>query len=425
MRKRPMRITDNLGEASRDRPSDAAPASKTTVLASRANPTAEIPIAWLDRLLFVSVDLPVQAGEHPVVEAMIDALAAILPSYAIGAAWISEAASGRRERVILRRLPETARERLGPTHPSRVFTEFSNEYVSAAGDDAETTLHLASDDADLDPEGSPQVKLIDRAARVIGRALVHARAASAAGAQRSSRRFEKRMIQADKLATFGQLAAGVVHELNNPLTSIVAYSEFLIRQAKDGEGLHDPESLERVRRIGESANRMLRFTRDLVSYARPSTGMAGPVLLHDVIDQAIAFCEHVLSSVGVRVERRYSPAPITVRGVSEQLVQVFVNLLTNACQATSHGAGRVVVATSREGHEPNTKTVVLVADNGAGIAAEHLPHVFVPFFTTKRDRNGTGLGLSIVKSIVESHDGSIRVTSELGKGTEFVIDFRP
>jgi len=69
--------------------------------------------------------------------------------------------------------------------------------------------------------------------------------------------------------------------------------------------------------------------------------------------------------------------------------------------------------------------VVLVADNGAGIAAEHLPHVFVPFFTTKRDRNGTGLGLSIVKSIVESHDGSIRVTSELGKGTEFVIDFRP
>jgi signal transduction histidine kinase len=286
-------------------------------------------------------------------------------------------------------------------------------------------LHVASEDDDLDAESSAAVHLLNRAALVLGRALANARAATAAaaGSQKSARQFEKRMIQAEKLATLGQLAAGVVHELNNPLTSIVAYSEYLIRKAEGAVVMRDGDDVERLRRIHESANWMLRFTRELVSYARPSTGPAGPVALHDVLDQAIAFCEHVLSSSGVRVERRYSREPLTVRGVSEQLVQVFVNLLTNACQAAPSAGGEVALTTAVQAGESNRKVVVAVTDNGAGIAPEHLGSVFVPFFTTKRDRNGTGLGLSIVKNIVENHDGEIRVVSQPGRGTEFVIEF--
>jgi signal transduction histidine kinase len=195
----------------------------------------------------------------------------------------------------------------------------------------------------------------------------------------------------------------------------------LIRKAEAG-GVREAEDVDRLRRIGESANRMLRFTRELVNYARPSSGIPGEVVLHDVIDQAIAFCEHVLAAAHVRVERRYAVEAFRVSGIGEQLVQVFVNLLTNACQAVRHPGGRVVISTERERGETADRIVVGVADDGSGISSEHLPHVFVPFFTTKRDRNGTGLGLSIVKSIIESHDGDVRVQSRVGAGTQFVIE---
>jgi signal transduction histidine kinase len=168
---------------------------------------------------------------------------------------------------------------------------------------------------------------------------------------------------------------------------------------------------------------MLRFTRELVSYARPSSGSLEPVILHSVIDRAIAFCEHVLSAAGMRVERTYASDVLTVRGVSEQLVQVFVNLITNACQAAPASDGRLLVETSCATGERGARTItVVIEDNGTGIASEHLGHVFAPFFTTKGDKNGTGLGLSIVKSIVEGHGGGIRVESRLGLGTRFILE---
>jgi signal transduction histidine kinase len=111
----------------------------------------------------------------------------------------------------------------------------------------------------------------------------------------------------------------------------------------------------------------------------------------------------------------------TLRGANEQLVQVFINLLTNACQAAPEKGGRVVISTS---YDPDLARpiVIEVEDNGGGIAPEHIGHVFAPFFTTKLHKDGTGLGLSIVKSIVEGHDGAIRVESHLGRGTRFIIE---
>jgi signal transduction histidine kinase len=379
-----------------------------------------VPAAWLDRLLVALIDLPITNGERAVVEAVVDAVGGILPSYAVGACLGPEVGSRpASEPLVVKRAPRYANEESGEFDPTRMFPGMSHEYVAGVPGSTGSTFHVASDEHELEPDSSPAVHLVERAAMALGRALRSARSATV---QREDG-LDARMIQADKLATFGQIAAGVVHELNNPLTSIVAYSEYLIRKAAaDGRG--DPEDVERLRRIHESANRMLRFTRDLVSYARPSTGVAGTVVLHEVIDLAIAFCEHVFAASSVRAERRFSPDVGTVRGANEQLVQVFVNLLTNACQAAPERGGRVVIATS---YEPNQlrPIVVEVEDNGSGIAPEHLPHVFAPFFTTKVHKNGTGLGLSIVRSIVDGHDGTIRVESHLGRGTRFLMEFPP
>jgi C4-dicarboxylate-specific signal transduction histidine kinase len=226
------------------------------------------------------------------------------------------------------------------------------------------------------------------------------------------------MVQAEKLASLGQIAAGVVHELNNPLTSIVAYTDWLIR--KQGP-IGDPDSLERLRRIGESASRILRFTRDLVAYARPSSEVPVPVSVHTVIEQALAFCEHVLAQHGARVERHFAEGVPPVRGMHEQLVQVFVNLFTNACHAMPADGGKLVVSTQLT--DDGLHLAVIVTDNGHGIAIEHLAQIFAPFFTTKVDGRGTGLGLSIVKNIMDNHSAEIRAEPGEDGGARFALLF--
>lgn len=401
-----------------------APIGDREISSSRARLLDVVPIAWLDQLLVASLELPLASGELAVVEALVDRVAAILPSYAVGACFIGDADTAPTP-MIVKRLPDVLVERSAGSDPTRIFSGLAYEHVvPVPGGPAGSTLHLASDDHELDPDGSPAVHLIERAATVLGRVLPNARAVAGAlaVAARSTDALEQRMIHADKLATFGQVAAGVVHELNNPLTSIVAYSDYLIRRAVELEN-RDVEDVERLRRISDAANRMLRFTRELVSYARPSGGAPTPVVLHAVIDRAIAFCEHVLAGAGMRVERVYAPEALTVRAVSEQLVQVFVNLITNACQAAPASDGKILFETSYRAIDPTKPTVVVaVEDNGMGIAAEHVAHVFAPFFTTKGDKNGTGLGLAIVKSIVEAHGGEVRVESQLGRGTRFFLE---
>jgi signal transduction histidine kinase len=183
----------------------------------------------------------------------------------------------------------------------------------------------------------------------------------------------------------------------------------------------DPDSLERLRRIGESASRILRFTRDLVTYARPSSEVPVPVSVHTVIEQSLAFCEHVLAQHGAKVERRFTDDAPAVRGMHEQLVQVFVNLFTNACHAMPPDGGRLRVRT--ELSLDGLFLAVYVDDNGHGIATEHQAQIFAPFFTTKVDGLGTGLGLSIVKNILDNHGAEIRAESSDSGGARFVLVF--
>jgi two-component system, NtrC family, sensor kinase len=230
------------------------------------------------------------------------------------------------------------------------------------------------------------------------------------------RELEQQIIHAEKLATLGQLAAGVVHELNNPLTSICVYSDYLLKkhQAQNADG----GDIEKLRRIAGSADRMLKFTRDLVTYARPSSERPVALNVADIVEQAVVFCAHVLEECGGKIEHAFEPGAPIVYGVKGQLVQVLINLITNACHAMPLGAGRIRFETRsmRDGH-----LSLRISDNGRGIPEEHQKQIFEPFFTTKSEGQGTGLGLSIVRNIIEQHRGEIKVSSEVGNGTTFEL----
>lgn len=226
---------------------------------------------------------------------------------------------------------------------------------------------------------------------------------------------ERQVIQAEKLATLGQLAAGVVHELNNPLTSISVYSDFLLNRA-EARGF-EPDDVEKLRRIGRSGERILRFTRDLVAYARPAHEEPRSADLREIVDQAMVFCEHVIAEVGATVSKRYEPG-LGFYGNPGQLHQVFINLITNACQAVPEGAGRLEIALERIDDE---HVVGRVKDNGAGIAPDIRESIFEPFFSTKGEGKGTGLGLSIVRKIVEQHRGRVTIESRIGEGATFSV----
>ncbi len=225
---------------------------------------------------------------------------------------------------------------------------------------------------------------------------------------------EARAEQAQKLAEFGKLAAGIVHELNNPLTSIIAYSDNLI--GKGALAGQEPSEVDKLRRIHESGQRILRFSRDLLSYARPSSDRRDLVELSAVQEQAAAMSEPVLREVSARIERRFEPVP-AVWGVKSGLVQVFVNLITNAAHALAPADGVVTLELAGSGDHVAAR----VRDNGAGMPPEVRGRIFEPFFTTKPDGCGAGLGLSIVQGIVQRHGGALSVESEPGKGSAFTV----
>ncbi len=227
---------------------------------------------------------------------------------------------------------------------------------------------------------------------------------------------EGQVIHAEKLATLGQLAAGIVHEINNPLTSISVYGEYLLSKlTRSGAEESDVKRLERILR---SSDRIMSFTRNLLTYARPSKEEAQPLAINDVLEEAIGFCEHIVREARVTIVRDYGDHLPRVSAVPGQLHQVFVNLITNACNAAHDEGGRVSISTRLHGHD---QIHVRVEDDGVGIGEHEMTRVFEPFFSTRRRGKGTGLGLSIVKSIVEQHHGTIEIDSRLGRGTSVLL----
>ncbi len=220
---------------------------------------------------------------------------------------------------------------------------------------------------------------------------------------------QQQVVRAERLATLGELAAGVVHELNNPLTSITVYAEYLVRKMEAAG--NEPADVEKLRRIGASAQRILRFSRDLVQYARPSGRDLESVDLAGVVRQSVSICEHLVERGGITLTIEVDPELPVIQAVAGQLEQVLINLITNAVHAVENG-GRVVVRAQVEGP---ASVLLEVGDSGSGVREADRQKIFEPFFTTKPDGKGTGLGLPIVRNIVDEHGGEITVSSsELG-----------
>jgi two-component system, NtrC family, sensor kinase len=237
------------------------------------------------------------------------------------------------------------------------------------------------------------------------------------------RQLQSQVIHAEKLATVGQIAAGVAHEINNPLTSIQVCASTVARKAGlaiEGKGppSFDSSDLDRLKKIEEGAERIRRFARDLVSYARPSGREVEDISVNEVLDQALSFCEHVLESAHAALERDYARDLPRIQAVRDQVLQVAINLITNAAHAVEPRGGTVRVRTWAAG---GASVGFAISDNGVGIKDEDRPKIFDPFFTTKPAGRGTGLGLSIVRNIIYSHGGQISFQSRPGSGTTFMV----
>jgi two-component system, NtrC family, sensor kinase len=231
------------------------------------------------------------------------------------------------------------------------------------------------------------------------------------------------LVQAERLATAGQLAAGVGHEINNPLSYVMANLTYAVEELSKLKAPTANVDMEEVQRALIQAQlgseRIRDIVRDLRIFARGDPDSLGPVDVQAALEFSISMASHQLRQ-RARLSRWYEPVPL-VMGNESRLGQVFLNLLVNAAQAIPEGAvnDNEVTVTLRPGEEG--WVVIEVRDTGSGIPAEHLPRIFEPFFTTKPIGLGTGLGLSVCHGIVTGMGGQIQVESELGRGTMFRV----
>jgi PAS domain S-box-containing protein len=227
---------------------------------------------------------------------------------------------------------------------------------------------------------------------------------------------ERNARRSDKLALLGTLAAGIAHELNNPLGIIKGRIELMLLE--DEDQTLPPAVREDLGVIHHHVERVIRLVHSLLSYARPSEGERQPTDLNKVVNDTMLLAQKPLTKEGVRVTTSLDPLLPRIVGEQNALEQVLLNLVKNAQQAIG-GEGEIRIAT-RNAARPGWVELV-VADTGPGIPAEYQSRIFDPYFTTKA--TGTGLGLSIISRIVDEHGGTIEVHSRPREGAEFVLAF--
>jgi two-component system, NtrC family, sensor histidine kinase AtoS len=221
------------------------------------------------------------------------------------------------------------------------------------------------------------------------------------------------LLRAEKVASTAELAAGVAHEINNPLGIIQNYLELL----KLREGMSEEERLSLDRIQGEM-NRIVDIISSLLSFSRSRQSPARPIDLKALLDELLILVSHKLSAKSIEVERDYVDGDVAIEGFDNKLKQLFLNLISNAIEAVlDHG--RIAVRVGRD--ERRRYALVSIVDNGYGIPPEIRDDIFTPFFSTKMTKTNTGLGLSICQHIVELHGGLISFESDPGKETRFEV----
>ncbi len=224
-------------------------------------------------------------------------------------------------------------------------------------------------------------------------------------------RSQSQLIQAEKMAAVGRMAASIAHEINNPLQAIQNSLHLSLHPALDEE-----RRRRYLQMAQQEVERLIQIVRRMLDFYRPASGTMQPLDINRPVEDALALANKRLQQAHIQVISRFSPDLPPVRGMANQLTQVFLNIIINAVEAMPDG-GTLWIGTAY--HAEREQVVAAFRDSGPGIPAEVRVHLFEPFHTTKP--TGTGLGLAISYGIVERHEGTIRVESQPGSGATFIV----
>jgi len=226
---------------------------------------------------------------------------------------------------------------------------------------------------------------------------------------------EERMLQADKLASIGRLGAGVAHEINNPLSLILGYTNMLRKKYPDsGQTKKDLDI------VSNNAQMCKKIVEDLLNFSRQTKTIRVLTDINAALDSALVSMDETLHGGEITVIRDYDPNLPPLAADEDKLKRIFTNLVLNAFQAMQPG-GRLTVCTSHDREKNGVR--IIFSDTGCGIPEEIRHKIFEPFFTTKPPGKGTGLGLAVSYGIVKEHKGEFSVISEKGKGSSFTLWF--
>jgi two-component system NtrC family sensor kinase len=233
--------------------------------------------------------------------------------------------------------------------------------------------------------------------------------------EEEKQKMEEQLLLAGRLAAVGELAAGVAHELNNPIAAIKGFAQFLKARKDLDETIR--KDLDTIYR---ESQRAAKITQNLLSFARRHEPEKHPISINDVIENILEMQDHLMKVNNIELEVELDPDLPKTMADFHQMQQVFMNIVNNAEQAMleTPGKGRLLIKTQRSGK----MVQISFADNGPGISEENLKRIFDPFFTTKEVGKGTGLGLSICYGLVEAHGGRIYARSKLGEGATVVVE---
>lgn len=224
---------------------------------------------------------------------------------------------------------------------------------------------------------------------------------------------QKKVIQAQRLASVGKLAAGIAHEINNPLGGILVFSSLVLEDMKAGDS-----NRENIQEVIKQTMRCRDIVKGLLQFSRQEQGKTDYVKVNDVLNTTLALIEKQALFHNIEVVRRLEPDLPSILGDDSQLQQVFMNIILNAAQAMDE-VGTLTIQTSYE--KKHDMVIIEISDTGCGIPEELIDKIFDPFFTTKEVGQGTGLGLAIAYGIVTKHSGRMSVTSKVNEGSTFTI----
>jgi nitrogen-specific signal transduction histidine kinase len=237
----------------------------------------------------------------------------------------------------------------------------------------------------------------------------------------SYKRLESQIVRADRLVSLGTLAAGMAHEIRNPLSSIQTFAQLLPEKYNDREFREEFSKI-----VASDTQRISRIIESVMALANPRPYIPVSCNANELLDKALFLIEGELKKDGVKVTRNYAAQLPQIKADKEQLQQVFLNIFLNALAALSKDDGKLTISTRQKlipsivSGQEKKYVQIEIKDSGIGIEKKLLDRIFEPFFTTRP--NGTGLGLAIVHRIIEQHRGFIKVDSDIGKGTAFLIN---